>query len=188
MSLVPVFEIGLWNAWIFVLYEVLTFPFFLRMARNRAPESGEKSARMSKNEKIALYSSKIVMFAAFVYAIFLPLKLGTIWFYVGLPVTLAGLVLGTVILFDWAKTPPDRPVTRGLYRYSRHPMYIGLFLLLLGVSIATASWVFLVLAIAVTVVSFAFAYIEEQACLERYGEAYREYMNRTPRFFGTAKS
>jgi len=79
MSLMPAFEIGLWNAWIFVLYEVATFPFFLRMARNRAPESEEKSARMSKNEKIALYASKIVMFVAFVYAIFLPLKLGTVW-------------------------------------------------------------------------------------------------------------
>ena len=143
---------------------------------------------MSKNEKIVLYSSKIVMFVAFVYAIFLPLKLGTIWFYVGLPITLTGLVLNTIVLFDWAKTPHDKPITRGLYRYSRHPMYIGLFLFLLGVSIMTASWVFLVLMVVVTVVSFAFAYVEEQGCLARYGEAYREYMNRTPRVLGMPKS
>ena len=188
MSLVPAFEIGLWNAWIFILYEVVTIPFFLRMARSRYPEADEQPAKMSKNEKIILYSSKIIMFIAFFYAIFLPLKLGTIWFYVGLPITLVGLVLNTIVLLDWAKTPHDKPITRGLYRYSRHPMYIGLFLLLLGVSIITASWVFLVLAIVVTVVSFAFAYIEEQGCLERYGEAYRAYMKKTPRFLGMPKS
>ena len=188
MSLVPAFEIGLWNAWLFVLYEVATIPFFLRMARVRALKFEEKTGGLSKNEKIVIYTSKIVMFAAFVYAIFLPLKIGAIWFYVGLPITVAGLVLNTVILSDWAKTPCDKPVTRGLYRYSRHPMYIGLFLLLLGMSIMTASWVFLVLTVIVTVVSFAFAYVEEQTCLARYGEAYRDYMNRTPRVLGIPRS
>ena len=61
-------------------------------------------------------------------------------------------------------------------------MYITAFLFFLGVSIATASWVFLLIAIVVTVVSFVFANVEEQNCLEKYGDAYREYMNRTPRY------
>ncbi|MFC2023974.1 methyltransferase family protein [Chloroflexota bacterium] len=147
MSLVPAFEIGVWNAWIFMLYEVATIPFFLRMARGRAPGPEGQADTMSKIGKIILYSSKIIMFLAFAYAIFLPLKLGTIWFYVGLPITLVGLVIATKILVDWAKTPRDKPVTGGLYLYSRHPMYIGFLLLFLGVGIATASWVFLVLAV-----------------------------------------
>jgi protein-S-isoprenylcysteine O-methyltransferase Ste14 len=29
---------------------------------------------------------------------------------------------------------------------------------------------------------------EERFCLRQYGEAYREYMNRTPRWIGIAKS
>ena len=188
MSIVPAFEIGVWNAWIFILYEVMTIPFFLRMFKSRAPDPEGHHDTMSKTGRIVFYSSKIVMFAAFIYAIFLPLKLGTIWFYIGLPITLIGLVIGTIVMVNWAKKPRNEPVTRGLYRYSRHPMYIGLFFLLLGVSISTASWVFLLIMVIVTVVSFAFVNVEEQGCLERYGEAYREYMNRTPRLLGIPKS
>ena len=74
-----------------------------------------------------------------IYSIFLPLKLGTIWFYVGLPITLIGLATYTIVLVNWANTPPGEPVTKELYRYSRHPMYVTTFLFFLGVSIATAS-------------------------------------------------
>ena len=75
MSLIPAFEIGLWNAWIFMLLEVLTFPLFTRIATGRAPEVEGKSqvAAMSRTARIALYSSKIIYIPAFIYSIFLPL-------------------------------------------------------------------------------------------------------------------
>ena len=130
MSVVPAFEIGLWNAWIFVLYEVLTIPFFFRIARGRAPDPGSQFNAMSKTRKTAFYSSKILMFVAFAYSIFVPLKLGTVWFYAGLPIIIAGLVTQTIVLVNWAKTPIYKPITRVLYRYSRHTMYISFFLLL----------------------------------------------------------
>ena len=188
MSLIPAFEIGLWNAWIFVLYDVLTIPFFFRIARGRAPDPISQFNAMSKTRKTAFYSSKILMFVAFAYSIFVPLKLGTAWFYAGLPIILAGLVAQTIVLVNWAKTPVDEPITRGLYRYSRNPMYISFFLLLLGIAIATASWVFLVFAVGLTIASFVFAGIEEQACLDKYGDTYRDYMNRTSRWIGIPKS
>jgi hypothetical protein len=89
MSLIPAFEIGLWNAWIFMLLEVLTFPLFTRIAKGRAPEVEGKSqvSAMPRTEKITLYSSKVIYIPAFIYSIFLPLKLGTVWFYVGLPIS-----------------------------------------------------------------------------------------------------
>ena len=187
MSLIPAFNIGLWNAWIFVLYEVSTIPFLFRIAKDKPPDPTGPFTAMSKTKKITFYSSKIIMFLAFAYSIFLPLKLGTAWFYAGLPITLVGLVTGTIVLVNWAKTPPSEPVTRGLYRYSRHPMYITAVLYFLGVSIATASWVFLLITIVVTVMSFVLANVEEQICLEKYGDAYREYMNRTPRYIRVTK-
>jgi protein-S-isoprenylcysteine O-methyltransferase Ste14 len=36
--------------------------------------------------------------------------------------------------------------------------------------------------------SFYFAPLEEQSCLEKYGDAYREYMDRTPKYIGIPKS
>jgi len=99
MSLIPAFEIGLCNAWIFMLLDVLTFPLFMRIAKGRAPEDEGKSqvSALSRTERITLYSSKIIYIPAFIY-------------------------------------------------------------------------------------------FEEQSCLEKYGDAYHEYMDRTPRYIGIPKS
>ena len=190
MSLIPAFEIGLWNAWIFMLLDVLTFPLFFRVAKGRAPEEEGKNqvSAMSGTERIALYSSKAIYIPAFIYSIFLPLKLGTVWLYVGLPITLIGFIGGAIVILNWAANPRGEPVTNGLYRYSRHPMYVTAFIFFLGVSIATASWVFLLFTILLITASFCFAPLEEQSCLEKYGDAYREYMNKTSRYIRIPKS
>jgi protein-S-isoprenylcysteine O-methyltransferase Ste14 len=67
-------------------------------------------------------------------------------------------------------------------------MYVTAFVFFLGVSIATASWVFLLFTVLLIAASFYFAPVEEQSCLERYGDAYRKYMDSTPRYIGTLKS
>ena len=68
-------------------------------------------------------------------------------------------------------------------------MYVTMVLILLGVSIISASWVFLLFAI-ITEVGVTHPYsvkIEEAQCLGHYGDAYQEYMNRTPRWIGIPK-
>jgi protein-S-isoprenylcysteine O-methyltransferase Ste14 len=188
MSLIPAFEIGLWNAWILTLYEVLTIPFFFRIAKKRGTQAPTNAlASLSRPKRLAFNASKIIYLPAMVYSIFLPLKLGTVWFYVGLPLTIVGLVTGTIVLVNWAKAPLDKPVTNGLYRYSRHPMYITSFFFFLGVSIATASWVFLVFTIVIIVSSLWSSGLEEQGCLEQYGDSYRDYMKQTPRWLSISK-
>jgi steroid 5-alpha reductase family enzyme len=178
MSLIPAFDIGLWNAWIFELCALLPLPILLLIRKRRASKS-EKGAdsrseldHMSKTERRLFGFSRVVMFLPIIYSIFLPLKLGTTWFYVGLPIALVGL-----IIFD------DEPITTGLYRYSRHPMYVTNFVMAIGISIACASWLFLLLAIASMLFAHVrFASFEERFCLEKYGDTYREYINRTPRW------
>ena len=187
MSLVPAFQIGVWNAWIFMLYLILSIPFFIRIGIKRGAPSTEES-ELSVARKIAAYSSKLLLAPAAIYSIFLPLKLGTMWFYVGLPITLIGLVTSTVVLVNWFTTPLNAPVSRGLYRYSRHPMYVTIFVFLLGLGIATASWILLLFFIVFVVGCVTFANVEEQGCLQKYGESYREYMARTPRWIGIPKS
>ena len=83
-----------------------------------------------------------------------------------------------------ATGPLDKPITRGLYRYSRHPMYIAMALLFVGASIASASWFLLVLSVLLIITHFYNAISEERECLKVYGNAYREYMNKTPRWIG----
>jgi protein-S-isoprenylcysteine O-methyltransferase Ste14 len=186
MSFIPDFELGLWNAWLFMVPSLLFMLLSLFLFKEKgAPATG---MRLSKTKLSFCLLSKFIYFAAVVLSIFLPLNLGTIWFYVGLPIILIGLVGNIVTVVNWANTPAGKPVTRGLYRFSRHPIYVTEVLLLLGVSIASASWVFLLFPIIVGVGAAYFIKMEEAQCIGHYGNAYREYLNRTPRWIGIPKS
>jgi protein-S-isoprenylcysteine O-methyltransferase Ste14 len=146
------------------------------------------SMRLSKTKLSFCLVSKFIYFAAVIYSVFLPLKLGTIWFYVGLPITLIGLVGNMMTVVSWASTPAGKIVTRGIYRFSRHPIYVTEVLLLLGVSIASASWVFLLFPFMVGFGAAYFIKMVEAQCIGHYGNSYQEYMDRTPRWIGIPRA
>ena len=189
MSLTPAFEIGVWNAWIFMVCSLIPVIFLFTTLVTRGHEKGTAfTASFSKMQKNAFSSYQLIYFILIIYSIFVPLKLGTVWFYVGLPVFLVGLIPYAILAVNFVTTPLDKPVTRGIYRYSRHPMYVTGFLRLLGAGIASASWIFLLLFVVDIILSHLFVEAEERYCLEKYGDAYREYMERTPRWIGIPKS
>ena len=76
-------------------------------------------------------------------------------------------------------------LTRGAYAFSRNPMYLSELTLLFG-------WVLLYGSVAVFIAFlvwwawFSFFQVpqEERTIEARFGEAYREYKNRVPRWFG----
>ena len=187
MSLVPAFEMGVWNAWIFMVYLLLSIVPFMYFAIKKDVPS-VKDTGLSRMSMMLATSSKLFLLPAMIYSIFLPLKFGTAWFYAGLPITLIGLAGYTLVLINWATSPLNSQVSQGLYRYSRHPMYLTMFIFLLGLAIITASWVLLLFFLIFVVGCAVYTNVEEQSCLEKYGDAYREYINRTPRWIGIPKS
>jgi protein-S-isoprenylcysteine O-methyltransferase Ste14 len=189
MSLIPAFEIGVWNVWIFMVPNLILVIFLFMPLVTRGQKEGIAfTASFSKMQKNAFSSHQLIFFILIIYSIFVPLKLGTVWFYVGLPVFLVGLIPYAMLTVNFLTTPLDKPVTRGIYRYSKHPMYVTGFLVLLGAGIASASWIFLLLFVVDIMLSLLFIEAEERYCIEKYGDAYREYMNRTPRWIGLPKS
>ena len=190
MLLVPAFKIGVWNAWIFMIWpwvDMLAVRLVGSDVYRRA--SGLPSEmKTSHRYRVVSYVSMAVDTMAVAYSIFLPLQLGTRWFYAGLSIFLLGLVVLTAATVNFATTPMDVPITRGVYHYSRHPLYLASLLIYLSVGIASASWVFL-LVFFVQSVSIRIAAVgEERFCLDKYGEAYREYIDKTPRWLGLPKS
>lgn len=192
MSLIPAFEIGVWNAWILQVLFFLTMfipDFFLdKEARNRTKRMS-KLVPFKKTEKIlALSTHVIIMPVVFVYSIFLPLKVGTAWLYMGLPIFFVALVISVATLFNIASTPIDEPVTKGVYRISRHPIYVSGFLMYTGTGIACASWAVLLCAVLWIVFWQIVVPTEERFLLEQYRDSYRNYMNRTQRWIGIPKA
>ncbi|MCJ7631052.1 phosphatidylethanolamine N-methyltransferase family protein [Candidatus Bathyarchaeota archaeon] len=78
-----------------------------------------------------------------IYSFFLPLKLGTVWFYVGLPISILGIILPCISGVSFATAPLEKPITTGVYRFSRNPEYFSMFLQYLGIGISGLSWVFI---------------------------------------------
>jgi protein-S-isoprenylcysteine O-methyltransferase Ste14 len=194
MSFMPAFEIGVWNAWIFLLVGLFLHMVppmlasqFNKKLNNKFSEA-PADIYLYKNERIISNISLVLLLLLFFYIIFLPLKLATPWFYTGIAIFLLAEIIYMITFFPWAATPAGKPVTTGIHRYSRHPMYLSLYLQLIGVGIATASWLFLLLTAVLMILFHNSVVPEERGCLEKYGDAYREYMERTPRWLGLPKS
>jgi protein-S-isoprenylcysteine O-methyltransferase Ste14 len=71
-------------------------------------------------------------------------------------------------------------VTSGPYRWVRHPMYAGTLLLLWAVPHWTVN--LLAFSISATLYLYLGSLHEERRLLRAFGDPYREYMARTPRF------
>jgi len=192
MSAIPLFQIGIWNAWILLLLVFVTMftpNLFLSEEGKRSNKRLENFVPSTQTEKILAWSTHLVIWPfVIIYSIFLPLKLNTAWLYVGLLIVTLGLAMQVMVTISVANTPQDKPVTRGPYRFSRHPIYFSGFLILVGIGIASASWLVLMCALLWIVFFYIVVPAEERFCHKQYGDTYREYMNKTPRWIGIPKS
>jgi len=191
MSWIPVLKLGLWNAWILMLYYPL-HPFIMILI-DKVVGTGDMFKKMGdvpyeKGEKRAFFMAIIISFVMFIYSLFLPLRIGTIWYYIGLLIYLVGLAMVLAAIVNIATTPLGNPFVDGIYRYSRHPMMFFSFITFLGISLATTSWMFSILSIVFFVLQVFQAIAEERGCLEQYGNRYHEYLDSTPRWIGIPKS
>jgi protein-S-isoprenylcysteine O-methyltransferase Ste14 len=192
MSFIPALEIGVWNIWIFMLVYFIfnAAPLNWVILRRDFKALSKKTSTIpsyGKREKITNFLSIFSPLLMVAYSIFLPIPSGTGWFYSGLAIFITGLVLAEVASIPWGTTPVDKPIISGLYRYSRNPMYIGIFIQYLGAGIVSTSLLFLLLALILMGVTILSVISEERLCLEKYGDSYRRHMDRTPRWIGIPK-
>ncbi len=79
--------------------------------------------------------------------------------------------------------PPKELVMRGLYRFTRNPMYVGVLSTLLGEAVLFESTVLVAYAGAILLLFQLFIVIyEEPALAKQFGEVYRTYCVTTPRW------
>jgi protein-S-isoprenylcysteine O-methyltransferase Ste14 len=105
--------------------------------------------------------------------------------YFGLTVGLSGVVLWIVAMIQLGKSLAvlpggDRLVTQGIYRFIRHPVYVGIDMTLFGLFLAIGSTVgmiyFFVVVVPLNIVRSRF---EEKALLKKFGDLYKAYRQQT---------
>jgi protein-S-isoprenylcysteine O-methyltransferase Ste14 len=70
-------------------------------------------------------------------------------------------------------------LTEGVYRYSRHPMYLGFVLILLGISLLLGSISpYVVVLIFAILMEIVFIRVEEEMLSETFQEEWRQYKSK----------
>ena len=111
------------------------------------------------------------------------------WTGVGLGCVTAFLLLWTLQtlgknLTDTVVTRKEHTlVTTGPYQWVRHPFYVCAALITTAASLISANAFFLVIGAFVLLLLGFRTRVEERNLLNRFGEEYRKYMQRTGRFF-----
>jgi protein-S-isoprenylcysteine O-methyltransferase Ste14 len=77
---------------------------------------------------------------------------------------------------------PSALVVDGLYRLTRHPMYVGMLLVVLGVVVLLGTVGPALVLVPFAIVLEVFMRLEERAMREAFGEEYDEYAKRVRRW------
>ena len=188
MSIIPVFKIGIWNAWIFMsvfILQMLVIMFVSKKVRERSHVPSK--AKQNQFEKYTGIIANFFWLIAMIYSFFLPFHLKTIWFYIGFCIFILGLILITIATINFITTASNKLITKGVYKLSRHPMYLATFFICIGSGIASISLLFILISFIMALCFYKEAIIEERYCLDKYGSTYQDYLKRVPRWIGISK-
>ena len=184
MELLPALEIGWCNGWILLCLLYLIFGVLLLVFPKAVVARLYENNRSgwSKVQRAYYFIGKLLAVICVVLMIFTPLKIETNVFIPGIILYVLGLTGFIIALINFRNTPLDQPITSGLYGISHHPQVLMLFILGSGICIAIGSWLALFLQIISALFLRSRTLAEETACLEQYGDSYRAYMKRVPRY------
>ena len=72
-------------------------------------------------------------------------------------------------------------VDKGLYAVVRHPQYLAGILMSAAMCLITRHWLVAILGAAAVVLYYWDTFDEERVCVEKFGDAYKQYRRRVPR-------
>ena len=183
MELFPALQIGWLNGWVLLCILYLIFGILLLVFPKEVVSRLYERSGWSRKQRVIILLGKLMALAWFPLIIFTPLKIGAPVFVLGTVIFALGLIGFVVALFNYRNTPLDQPVTKGIYRISRNPQQFMLLVAGVGISIAIGSWLTLLMLLLGLIFTHYKILAEEASCLKQYGDSYRTYMERVPRYF-----
>lgn len=168
---------------------ILLLPFLavrfglLGVLDRRALPRAAHFAPMEGGERIAYGVYQLSNAGIFLALFFLRVRAGApLWFVPGLLCYLLGLALCAASMASFA-APDGRGLnTRGLYRFSRNPMYVAYLICFAGMGLLTRSPLLLGLVAVFQVSAHWIVLAEERWCRETFGEAYERYSEKARRY------
>ncbi|MFX1587069.1 MAG: methyltransferase family protein [Promethearchaeota archaeon] len=183
MELIPKLKLDLLNGWIYFVSYLLIFTILMltRSKEVRVRLYDRKS--WTKTQITATTIGKVFSLINIILILLSPLQIGSIEFIVGTVLFLLGTIGVCVAVINFGNAPLDKPIVNGLYKISRNPQMIMIYMMLLGIVLVVGSWISLIiLSISISCAHFSILG-EEKRLTEQYGELYLDYKKQVPRYF-----
>ncbi len=178
----PDFRLGLTNAWLLCL-PLLGGGLYLGAARKDVARRMSDMTGYTAKERFFTIAASLAPYPFMIVSAWTPFISNTPLLVAGFVVYSIGMVLLVSTVLVFVKTPADKPILDGAYRYSRNPIYVSATIVFLGICLATTNLVLLAILVILFALQHFMILAEERICRQRYGTAYARYMEKTPRYF-----
>jgi len=183
MDWFPVLEIGILNGWLHFGFYLVVFIITLSTCPKEVKKRLFDRSLWNRNTKIITVIGKSFSFLNIFMIIFGKLAIGTTEFMIGTILYLCGLTLLVVGIINFRSAPLNEPILNGLYKISRNPQMIALYLMFLGMILAIGSGISLVF-LTISILCSHFSILgEENSLKQQYGESYIDFTKKVPRYF-----
>ena len=183
MNWFPLMQIGLFRGWIFLAFYLIVFIITLKTCSTEVRKRLYDRSLWNKKTKIITAIGKIFSILNLIMICLGVLVVYDIEFYIGSIFYVLGLFFLVRSIINYRDAPLDKPITIGLYKYSRNPQMISIYIMFLGMVLVIGSWINLIfLGIAISCSHFAILG-EEQSLIQQYGDSYLEYKKQVARYF-----
>ncbi|MFW9901549.1 MAG: methyltransferase family protein [Candidatus Thorarchaeota archaeon] len=176
-------SIGWLNGWIFQAIFFILFGIFLLTCSKDVISRLYDEKGWNKTQKAFTKIAKILGIIALILFIFTPLNIGSIEFIVGIILIITGTTGFLLALNTFKNSTLNEPITTGLYKISRNPQLMMMYLTTLGNCLVIGSWIALII-FSLSIISGHFRILgEEKRLTEQYGDSYLEYKRKVSRYF-----
>ncbi len=182
MTLFPTLRAAWLNGWLLLVAYGVVFGVTVRSFPKDVVARLYDKSHWTRAQRALTTVGKVLSSILFALLAFSPLRIGRPVFAVGSALFALGLIGLVTALFNFRNAPAGQPATNGLYRVSRNPQWLMLVLMFVGACLAVGSWAALALFAMAAACYHVRILAEERSCLRTYGEAYRDYVARVPRY------
>ena len=187
----PAWTFNYWQAWVFILvftistiipsiYLGLKNPAALERRMHAGPAAETRTLQKFIISGAVLLLPAVMVFSAFDHRFgWSPVPtaievVGDALVAIGLGVSMLVVIQNPYAASNVTVEADQKVITTGLYRLVRHPMYVGVLIMVVGVPLALGSWWGLIVLIPV-VIGLAFRILDEEEMLKQELEGYSAY-------------
>ena len=168
---------------------ILLLPFFLirfgflSLLNKKAVQRAAHFAPVQGKEVIAYWIYQISTVGIILYPLFLHIKVDfSILFCAGLIFYGVGLVALFITIINFSFPNDIGLNTKGIYRFSRNPMYVSYFFYFVGMALLTLSVLLFCMVLIFQISAHWIILAEERECIKKFGISYEQYMKKVRRY------